>query len=502
MFSNLRAKRRTLSARLIAEQLGLLALVCLVIGVVMVFVVRGLLIDQLDGQLSGASERATAFDGNHGGNRGGPPPSGSGNGNDNSGCIPGERPPPLGAPGLPPATIGVLFCKAGSVLGGRLQPGTADQETLDAQVLGTLRGLPIGGNPRTTDLGTDLGDYRLLAVTTASGDILVTGLPMAPAESLLTTIALVLGGVALVGLAITGFTGALIIRRTLRPLNRVAATASRVAEMPLDRGEIALSVRVPEADTDPGTEVGKVGAALNRMLGHIANALAVRHASETRVRQFVADASHELRTPLAAIRGYAELAERHRSDVPPEVAHAIGRVESEAVRMTGLVEDLLLLARLDAGRPVEREAVEISQVVVDAVSDAWAAGPQHLWKLDLPAEPLAARGDKLRLHQVIANLLANARTHTPPGTIVTTSLSTVDDWVVLTVADNGPGIPENLQHEVFERFARGDSSRSRAAGSTGLGLAIVAAVVHAHHGTVRLTSRPGDTRFTIWLPSA
>jgi two-component system OmpR family sensor kinase len=140
---------------------------------------------------------------------------------------------------------------------------------------------------------------------------------------------------------------------------------------------------------------------------------------------------------------------------------------------------------------------------VDAVSDAQAAGREHVWQLDLPAEPLVARGDKLRLHQVLANLLANARTHTPPGTTVITKLSTPDSyWVEIEVADNGPGIPHHLQAEVFERFARGDTSRSRAAGSTGLGLAIVAAVVHAHHGTIELRSRPGETRFTVRLPSA
>jgi two-component system OmpR family sensor kinase len=494
MFSNLRARGRTLSARLIAEQLALLALVCLVIGVATVFAVRALLIDQLDGQIIGASSRATNFDRNGLGGYGGP---GAGPGSPRG----PDRGPPIEAPGLPPGTITALIQSGGEVRANRLALGTAEPQSLTGPLLNTLLGVPVDGHVRTFALG-DLGDYRLIAVTTDRGDTLVTGLPLEPTHSTLMTTALILGGVSLAGLVITGLAGVVLVRRTLRPLTRVAATASRVAELPLDRGEIALSVRVPEADTDPGTEVGKVGAALNRMLGHIGNALAVRHASETRVRQFVADASHELRTPLAAIRGYAELAERRRADVPPEVAHAISRVESEAVRMTGLVEDLLLLARLDAGRPVDWGPVEISQLVVDAVSDARAAGQDHIWKLDLPPEPLAAHGDKLRLHQVLANLLANARTHTPPGTTVTTSLSIRDDWVELAVTDNGPGIPMHLQAEVFERFARGDSSRSRAAGSTGLGLAIVAAVVQAHHGTVELTSQPGKTRFTVRLPGA
>jgi two-component system OmpR family sensor kinase len=218
------------------------------------------------------------------------------------------------------------------------------------------------------------------------------------------------------------------------------------------------------------------------------------------VRQFVADASHELRTPLTAVRGYAELV-RRRGEVTPEVAHAIGRVESEAARMTTLVEDLLLLARLDSGRPLERSTVDLSRLVADAVSDARVAGPEHHWRLDLPAEPVTAPGDAARLHQVLANLLSNAGAHTPPGTTVTTKLSTSDGEVVLAVTDDGPGIPESLQPEIFERFARGDSSRSRAAGGTGLGLAIVVAVVAAHGGDVDVASRPGHTEFTVWLPA-
>jgi two-component system OmpR family sensor kinase len=222
-----------------------------------------------------------------------------------------------------------------------------------------------------------------------------------------------------------------------------------------------------------------------------------------RVRQFVADASHELRTPLAAIRGYAELTRRGRDTVPPDIAHALGRVESESARMTTLVDDLLLLARLDSGRPLDRDPVELSRLVVDAVTDAHAAGRDHQWRLELPDEAVTVPGDTARLHQVLANLLANARTHTPHDTIVVTRLSTVDkDWAVITVTDNGPGIPERLQPDIFERFARGDSSRSRAAGSTGLGLAIVSAVVEAHGGTVGVTSRPGQTSFEVRLPGA
>ena len=221
-----------------------------------------------------------------------------------------------------------------------------------------------------------------------------------------------------------------------------------------------------------------------------------------RVRQFVADASHELRTPLASIRGYAELSRREREPVPPSVTHALGRVESEAMRMSALVDDLLLLARLDAGRPLDRNPVDLSLLAVDVVGDAHAAAPTHQWRLDLPDEPVEVKGDSDRLHQVVANLLANARSHTPSGTTVTTSVKRVGDWVRIAVHDNGPGVPTPLQPNVFQRFTRGDDSRSRQAGSTGLGLSIVDAVTQAHGGRVELKSRPGDTTFSVLLPSS
>ena len=265
---------------------------------------------------------------------------------------------------------------------------------------------------------------------------------------------------------------------------------------------MALAERVPEVDADPRTEVGQVGAALNHLLENVAAALTARQRSETRVRQFVADASHELRTPLASIRGYAELTRRSAEPVPSDVAHALGRVESEAIRMTGLVDDLLLLARLDSGRPVQHGPVDLSRLVVDATSDARAAGNDHRWDLDVPAEPVVVDGDAERLHQVVANLLANARTHTPAGTSVAVHLTGKPlGGAALTVVDDGPGIPADLLPDVFERFARADQSRSRAAGSTGLGLAIVAAVVEAHGGRVSVESAPGRTAFTVLLPS-
>jgi two-component system OmpR family sensor kinase len=178
----------------------------------------------------------------------------------------------------------------------------------------------------------------------------------------------------------------------------------------------------------------------------------------------------------------------------------MSRVASETERITRLVEDLLLLARLDSGRPLEREPVDLSRLAVDAVSDAHVAGPDHQWELDLPPEPVVVPGDAARLHQVVTNLLANARTHTGTDTVITTRLSMEPTHAVLQVIDNGPGVPAALQSEVFERFARGDTSRSRKGGSTGLGLAIVSAVVKAHNGTITLNSSPGHTEFAVRLP--
>jgi two-component system OmpR family sensor kinase len=374
-------------------------------------------------------------------------------------------------------------------------------EKLSTGELSKLASITPNGERTDVDLG-DRGEYRVIATVDQGGAVNITALPLRELQSTLWQIALVIGAAVLLALVVAGWAGVVIIRRTLKPLDRVAATATRVSELELDRGEVDLAQRVPEEDTDPRTEVGQVGAALNKMLDHVGSALEARQASETQVRQFVADASHELRTPLAAIRGYAELSRRSRRPVPDEIGHVLRRVESEAQRMTTLVEDLLLLARLDAGRPLAHDPVDLTMLVVDAVSDAHAAGPRHDWQLDLPDEPVTVVGDPARLHQVLGNLLANARTHTPEGTTVTVRVSATDRDALLRVADAGPGIPAELLPHVFERFARGDSSRSRAAGSTGLGLSIVHAVVTAHGGTVEVDSQPGRTEFTVRLPLA
>ncbi|HEV7623722.1 MAG TPA: HAMP domain-containing sensor histidine kinase [Amnibacterium sp.] len=346
------------------------------------------------------------------------------------------------------------------------------------------------------------GEYRFAsAFVPGAGTALLVGLPTSQLYKGIGQVVVPIVVVVVLAIVLAGILGTFVIRGALRPLRRVATVASNVAGMPLERGNVHLAQRVPAEDTNPRTEVGQVGSALNNLLDSVETALAVRQASEEKVRTFVADASHELRTPLASIRGYAELTRRFGGELSEDVQHNIARIESESQRMTSLVEDLLLLARLDAQRELDTADVDLSRLLVDVVSDAHAAGPDHEWDLELPDEPVTVRGDDLRLHQVFANLLTNARVHTPAGTRVVVELGApVDGTVEVRVRDTGPGIPAELQPTLFERFVRGDSSRNRKSGSTGLGLAIVHAVVSAHHGTVRVESRPGSTVFAVRLP--
>lgn len=373
---------------------------------------------------------------------------------------------------------------------------------LQAAAANALLNVPINGRSVTLNL-PGYGSYRALAMPVGPG-VRVVALPLHELDQALEEMlafALVITLVALVG-------GALVVRalvgRALEPLNRLVGTARQVSGLELSRGEVELPVRVLPEDADPSTEVGRVGYALNHMLGKVEGALAARQASETRVRQFVADASHELRNPLAAIRGYAELSRLQSDALPPDTAHAIERVHAEAERMSRLVEDLLLLARLDSRPDLDLEDVDVTEIVLNATSDAQAANPEHDWGVELPEQPVIATADRHRLHQVVANLLANAGKHTPPGTEVTTAVFRDGSDVAITVTDNGPGIPSGLGDQVFERFTRADSARTRSGASkdsTGLGLAIVAAVMEAHGGSAHVESVPGRTAFTLRLPA-
>jgi two-component system OmpR family sensor kinase len=478
----------TLRAKLVAATVALITIVGLLTGVFTIVALDRYLTAQVDEQLTASLVRLA-----------GPAPAGS------PGSVGGEQ-----DGGGGPGNAG-LVATLGQLNGGWATTSHNERVNLTPAQFQLLNDAGLGRSAKRVDLGGSLGDYRLMAARgrVEVGDsglaipaTIVVGLPTGPQDATVQRmIGIALACVA-AGILVAGGIGTWIVRRSLTPLRRVAATASRVSELNLAEGQVDLLERVPATDTDTRTEVGQVGAAFNDMLDHVDEALGARHRSEQRVRQFVADASHELRTPLASIKGYAELSRREGQPVPEGVRHALTRIESEADRMAGLVGDLLLLARLDAGRPLDRHEVDLSMLVVNAVSDAHAAAPDHDFVLDLPPDPICVTGDEARLHQVVANLLANARTHTPAGTMVTTAVRRVGPKVRVSVHDDGPGVPESLQGNAFERFARGDDARSRAGGSTGLGLSIVAAVVRAHDGAVELTSRPGDTTFTVVLPAA
>ncbi|GGW52331.1 two-component sensor histidine kinase [Streptomyces lucensis JCM 4490] len=476
----------------------LIAVVCSVIGTVTTLALRSHLYEQLNGQLNEAASRASGSFG---------PP----------GQQPGGGIAPDGRKLKHPTDLAEFVTK------GPQLPGTAAAEVEGGVITGAQRGVKstsdfemsakpltkaqravlaavprVDGGQYTVDL-PGLGEYRVEYRTGYNGDFYVA-VPTSSVDNTINTLILVEVSVTVAGLGAAVIAGYVLVGLATRPLRKVAATATRVSELPLHSGEVNLSERVPESECDPHSEVGRVGAALNRMLDHVHGALHARQRSETRVRQFVADASHELRTPLASIRGYAELTRRGREQVGPDTRHALGRIESEAGRMTLLVEDLLLLARLDAGRPLQFQRTDLIPLVVDTVSDARAAGMDHNWRLDLPDEPALVSADAARLQQVLVNLLGNARNHTPPGTTVTARVQRRGAWMCVDVEDNGPGIPPGLLPHVFERFARGDSARSRATGSTGLGLAIVQAVAAAHGGAVTVDSVPGRTAFTVHLP--
>lgn len=405
----------------------------------------------------------------------------------------------LGSPIAGPS--GVAFEDSRGALNSTPQPLTPGQ-------LQQLYGTVALGTPATVSFD-GLGSYRVVATTASNGVVVVTGLPRDDIQHQLTQLLTVILLATAGGLILLALTTAVTIRVGLRPLRAVAATATRVANQQLDRGEVSITERVPASEADPRTETGLVGAALNKLLDHVDTSLSARQKNEEQMRRFVADASHELRTPLASIRGYSELSLRALRQAPEATKEdaviegttsSLERIQAQSLRMTRLVEDLLLLARLDEGRELVYGTVDLTQLALEGLSDARPTAADHHWNIEVPDEPVTVVGDAGRLHQVVANLLANARTHTPAGTTVTLSVAREGDEAVLRVHDDGPGIDPALRDELFARFARGDSSRARQTGGTGLGLAIVKAIVEGHHGRISVDSEPGDTTFTVRIP--
>lgn len=472
-----RLRPLTLTARLVAVVVLLVAVTAAVIGTATTLAMRETLDRRLDKDVRATLSRALDVPGSP------RPPTPEGfRGEDDFG--------PIRELGLLTAVLPDGETPQGMVVSEREGRGWEASTALTSGQLDALAGLEESDRALRTVVVPGLGDYRV-AVAELEGGRLVTGLPLDEVDRTIADLVRLELLATLLGIALAAAVGVVVVRRQLAPLREVAGTAHRVAELPLASGEIDLDERVPERLTDERTEIGQVGSALNAMLDHVEASLDQRHRSEQQVRQFVADASHELRTPLATIAGYTELA-RHR---PETSGTALAKVETESARMTALVEDLLLLARLDSGRPLEREPVDLSRLLLEAVDDVRVVDAERSWRLSLPDEPITVTGDEARLHQVVSNLLTNARTHTPAGSTVTVTATREG----FTVHDDGPGFAPDLAPHAFERFTRGDVARTR--GGAGLGLSLVQAIVAAHGGSVALASSPGDTTIAVTLPS-
>ncbi len=466
-------RSRSLASKLVLASVSLVALVSLLIAITATLALRNSLMDRLDTDLQKAIERSQRFDG-----------FGPGRGESLSGCGPIETLPPGQNAGSVTAVFGAE-CSDGV----RITEG-GEITRLSSADLAELDQVQANAAPQTIDLAS-AGSYRVAAATNAAGSRIVFGLPTESVDSTISGLIWSETVLILLGLGVATAGAWLIVRRQLRPLREVAATANQVASLPLSEGQVAQTPRVSAELADPETEVGQVAEALNTMLNHVEDALNARHESEQNVRQFLADASHELRTPLTTIRGYAELSRRTGAD-PKE---SLAKIESEVERVSALVEDMLLLARLDSGRPLASDSVDLTKLVVEAVADARVVAPQHQWKLELPNEPIVVLGDEIRLHQAVTNLLNNAIRHTPAGTSVTTTL--LAGPVRVVVADNGPGISAELLPNLWERFSRGDSSRTRTSGGVGLGTSLVQAIMTAHSGSAEVQSGPDGTSFTL-----
>lgn len=469
---------KTLTARLVATLLVLVAVVSVGIGAATTVVMRSHLLDRLDRDVVSSLARAAARPGLAPG-----PAYGSGAPDEGPGFVRGQ------GIGTLTAVIGADGTAGGVILVARGN-GMADDAFVRQEALQELATVQPDGRPHTVRL-PELGNYRVAAVT-LDDSRLISGLPLSRVNEAVRSLVRWELVLVLLALGVAGTFGAALVRRQLEPLRDVAATAEEVSRLPLSSGEVDLSPRVEQSDEH--SEVGRVGAALNTMLAHIERSLEARQRSEQQVRQFVADASHELRTPLATIRGYSTLATAHPDDLDT-LRTSLARVSAESERMSSLVEDLLLLARLDAGRELERGPVDLSRLTVEAVDDARLLAPGHHWMLDVGDEPVEVTGDERSLRQVVTNLVANARLHTPAGTTVTVRVRPGE----LVVADDGPGFDD--PDHALERFVRGDPSRTSVETSTGLGLSIVDAIVRAHHGTVTIESAPGATTVSVRLPT-
>ena len=380
-----------------------------------------------------------------------------------------------------------------------------DYRELTSAEIGQLR-LALGEAEYGGEVSVDgIGDF-LVALRPLEGDsgarTLIVGVGLNEVNDIVGAYALwvvVIGaGVAAIGALV----GLRVVRSAMRPLERVAAVADHVSQTPLDSGEVDRQVRVPRDGRHTGSEADRVAEALNRLLDHVETSLNTRHRTEESMRRFIAEASHELRNPLAVIRGYADFYAQPGADAG-ETAGALGRIGAEATRMSTLVDDLLLLAKLDADPRVRREEVELARVVVEVIADARFAYPDHVWRLTLPEEPADLLGDEDAIRQMLLNLIANAGHHTPPGTEVVVALAQTPDVLELSVTDDGPGIPASALPTLFDRFTQVEDTTehgTRERTTVGLGLAIVRALADAAGYTVTVETGSEGSRFTLRIP--
>ncbi|MFN8113522.1 MAG: HAMP domain-containing sensor histidine kinase [Solirubrobacterales bacterium] len=478
----------SLSRRLVLILVAVAALGLLVLGVVSYLALRSYLSDRVDQQARDAVPlvvRSLVTD------AGGAVPFGAGFGPDGP-MGEGPGPEPIG-PQLPTGTYGQVTGSDGRVLSGRIvsSGGEGDLPVPDLpQELPSSAG--FDGDP-TIEVPAESGDgmFRVATMTGPAGDIVVAAIPLDDLNGTLArmrAIELVVGLATLAALAALSWWA---VRVGLRPLSRIEETAGEIAA-----GDMSHRV----GDVDERTEVGRLGIAFNSMLSRLERAFAEQRASEERLRSFLADASHELRTPLSSIRGYAELFRLGASADPDDLERSMRRIEEESTRMSGLVDDLLTLARLDEVREPRRERVDLAALAADACADATAVAPDREVVLDAPA-PVNVDGDPDQLRQVAANLLANAIEYSGSGPIEV-AVARTDGRAVLTVRDHGSGLPAGGEEAVFERFWRADEARSRETGGAGLGLAVVAAVAAAHGGEVRAANAPGGgALFEVTLPA-
>ncbi len=391
-----------------------------------------------------------------------------------------------------PSSVSItLLDPFGNYVGG--VGGDLNSQEITDYVVGTLpaRAAEYGNQPFTLEIPGS--DFRVLArvLPSALGSVFVAQ-SLAGVDETSARLRVVFVLIGMLALLLIAFASRMVIRVGLRPLVAVEETAEKIAA-----GD--LSARLPDAK--PDTEVGRLVTSLNAMLSRIEDSFAARTASENKLRRFVADASHELRTPLTAIRGFAELHRQGAVKGEAATSELVGRIENESVRMGALVEDLLTLARLDQSRELVLAPINLTELVAEAVASARAAGPDHPITLDLPDESFIL-GDSGKIHQVVANLLANARIHTPVGTPITVSVDSNEEGTSISIADAGPGLSQEDQARIFERFYRADPSRNRAREEgSGLGLSIVDSVMQAHGGKVIVTSSLGEgATFTVFFP--